>query len=139
MHSDYEAASFLLDVLKQNSIEGAARAPFFTVVGSISGSDERGRVLQAVVRKSEISDDTLLAVLKACGQMPGGYERSQVLLLVASSHTLSGSLRDAYIDAADRLGSYEQGQVMTALVKSERRRVASPSSFVPGPSPWVLF
>jgi len=121
MHSDYEAASFLLDVLKQNSIEGAARAPFFTVVGSISGSYERGRVLQAVVRKSEISDDTLLAVLKACGQMPGAYERAQVLLLVASSHTLSGSLRDAYIDAADRLGSYEQGQVMTALVKSERR------------------
>ena len=69
-----------------------------------------------------MSDDTLLAVLKSCGQMSSGYDRAQVLLLAASSHTLSGSLRDAYIDAADRLSSYEQGQVMTALVKSERRK-----------------
>jgi beta-lactamase regulating signal transducer with metallopeptidase domain len=122
MSSDYEKASFLVDILKDNSIEGPARAPFFAVANSVNSSYERGRVLQTVLRKSDVSDDTMLAVLKSCGQMSSGYDRSQVLLLAASSHTLSGPLRDAYIDAADRLSSYEQGQVMTALVKSERRK-----------------
>ena len=44
------------------------------------------------------------------------------LIAVAGSRTLTGELRDAYIDAADRLSGFEQGQVMTALVKSERRK-----------------
>jgi hypothetical protein len=44
-----------------------------------------------------------------------------VLLAVASSAVpLTGGLRDAYIDAAGSLQAYEQGQVMTALVKNER-------------------
>ena len=34
---------------------------------------------------------------------------------------MTGDLRDDYIEAANRLGSYEQGQVMTALVRSEKR------------------
>ena len=51
-----------------------------------------------------------------------GYELSQLLILVAGSRTLTGDLRDAYLDAADKLSGYEQGQVMTALVKSERRK-----------------
>jgi beta-lactamase regulating signal transducer with metallopeptidase domain len=122
MGSDYEKASFLVDLLKNGSIEGAARAPFFTVANSINSSYERGRVLQTVLRKTDLSDDTLLAVLKSSGQMSSGYDRAQVLLLAASTRSLSGPLRDAYIDAADRLSSYEQGQVMTALVKSERRK-----------------
>jgi beta-lactamase regulating signal transducer with metallopeptidase domain len=122
MRSDYEKASFLLDILQANGIEGQARAPFFTTANSISSSYERGRVLQAVVKRTDASNETLLAALKSAGQMTSGYDRAQVLLLAASSHTLSGDLREAYIDAADRLGSYEQGQVMTALVKSERRK-----------------
>ena len=122
MTSDYEKASFLLDLLKNSSIEGAARATFFTVANSINSSYERGRVLQTVLRKSDLSDDTLLAVLKSSGQIASGYDRAQVLLLAASTRSLAGPVRDAYIDAADRLSSYEQGQVMTALVKSERRK-----------------
>ena len=121
--SDYEAASFLIEVLKQNGTEGAARAPFFKVVNHIGSSYERGRVLQALVKKPDVSRETLLATLQACSTMPSSYDRAQVLLLVAATHSLTGDLRDAYIDAADRLQGYEQGQVMTALVKSERRPI----------------
>ena len=125
MSSDYEAASFLLDVLKQNSIEGPARAPFFTVVQLRQLRYERGRVLQAVVQ--EVGRQRRHVARRAEGVRAdvSGYDRSQVLLLAASrAHAVGQRSRDAYIDAADRLSSYEQGQVMTALVKSERAKVS---------------
>jgi hypothetical protein len=51
-----------------------------------------------------------------------GYELSQLLQTVAASHALSGALRDAYVEAADRLSGYEQTQALAALVRSERRK-----------------
>ncbi len=121
MGSDYEAATFLMEVLKQNGVEGDVRAPFFRVLARVTSSYDRGRVLQAVARRTDVNNDTLRAVLQATSGM-SGYDLSQVLLAVANSHVLTGTLREAYLDAADRLSGYDQGQVMTALVKSERRR-----------------
>jgi hypothetical protein len=121
MSSDYEAGTFLHEVLTQSGVEGSLRAPFFKVVNKLSSGYERGRVLEAVVRTPGVSNDTLREVLKSTRGM-SGYELSQLLILVAGSRTLTGDLRDAYLDAADKLSGYEQGQVMTALVKSERRK-----------------
>jgi beta-lactamase regulating signal transducer with metallopeptidase domain len=121
MGSDYESATFLIEVLKRASIEGNARAPFFKVVAAVSSGYERGRVLNAVVKKPDTSNETILEVLRAAKGM-SGYELSQLLIAVAGSRTLTGDARDAYLDAADKLSGYEQGQVMTALVKSERRK-----------------
>jgi hypothetical protein len=121
MRSDYEAATFLHEVLKFNGVEGAARPAFFRVVNGLTSGYERGRVLQAVVKRPDVSTDTLREALRATKGM-SGHELSQVLQLVARTHTISGDLRDAYLDAADRLSGYEQGQVLTALIKSERRR-----------------
>ena len=119
--SDYEAATFLLEVLKQNGVEGAARDPFFKVAGGLGSGYERGRVLQEVVRKSDASADTLRAVLQASKGM-SGYELSQLLQSMARTRTLTGDLRDAYLNAADALTGYEQEQVLAALVRSERRK-----------------
>jgi beta-lactamase regulating signal transducer with metallopeptidase domain len=123
MHGGYDLAAFLLEALAQNGAEGPLRPPFFAAVDRISGSYDRGRVLQAVARKEGTSRDTMLAVVNAAAKMPASYDRAQVLLAVASSTVpLTGGLRDAYIDAAGSLHAYEQGQVMTALVKNERGR-----------------
>jgi len=119
--SDYEAATFLLEVLKQNGVEGAARDPFFKVAGGLGSGYERGRVLQEVVRKSDASTDTLRAVLQASKGM-SGYELSQLLQSMARTRTLTGDLRDAYLSAADALTGYEQEQALAALVRSERRK-----------------
>ena len=54
--------------------------------------------------------------------MSGSFETSQVLLAVAASHPVAGPARDAYIDAAEKLGDFEQGRVLAALVRSERRK-----------------
>jgi hypothetical protein len=54
--------------------------------------------------------------------MKGSFEASQVLLAVASAHSVAGPARDAYIDVAEKLGDFEQGRVLAALVKNERRK-----------------
>ncbi len=120
--SDFERASFLLQLVGQQAIEGTLRAPFFNAVESIGSTFERGRVLQAIVRRPGTSPDTILAVLRATVAMKGSFEASQVLLAVAAAHAISGPARDAYIDAAEKLGDFEQGKVLAALVRSERRR-----------------
>jgi beta-lactamase regulating signal transducer with metallopeptidase domain len=122
LHSDFEAASFLLQIAKQQSIEGNLRAPFFRAVDSIGSAFERGRVLQAVASRPDASPETILAVLHATSTMDGSFEASQVLLTVASTHPVAGPSRDAYISAAEKLGDFEQGRVLAALVKNERRK-----------------
>jgi hypothetical protein len=119
--SDYDTSTFLQEVLRQNGVEGGVRAPFFACVNTIGASYERGRVLQAVVRKPGTSDETLHAVLQSTRSM-GSYELSQVLQLIARTQPLTGDLRNAYVAAADRLGDYEQTQALAALVRSERRK-----------------
>ena len=85
LRSDFETSTFLQEVLRQNGVEGSVRAPFFAAVNALGSSYERGRVLEAVVRKSGTSIDTMRAVLQSSRSM-GGYELSQLLQLVAAYH-----------------------------------------------------
>lgn len=120
--SDFEAASFLVQVAKQQPIEGSLRAPFFHAVDSIDSAFERGRVLKTVAARPDASPETILAVLNAARGISSSFEASQVLLAVASSHPVAGPARDAYIDAAEKLGDFEQGRALAALVKNERKK-----------------
>ena len=120
--SDFEAASFLVQMAKQQPIEGSLRIPFFRAVDSIDSAFERGRVLKAVADRSDASPETVLAVLHAAKGVNSSFEASQILLTVAASHPVTGSARDAYIDAAEKLGDFEQGRALAALVKNERRK-----------------
>jgi beta-lactamase regulating signal transducer with metallopeptidase domain len=118
LSSDYEAAEFLLQMSKR-SIEGPQRTPFFAALETIGGAYERSRVLLVVLRHSDISADTLLAALRAASTLPAGYEMSQVLQTAARHHSISGAARDLYVKSAERLGEYEQSQVLAALVRNE--------------------
>jgi hypothetical protein len=120
--SDFESASLLVQVAKEQPIEGALRAPFFKAAAGIGSAHERGRVLRAVATRTDASDETILAVIQSARSMNGQFEIAQILLAVASARPLSREARDAYIDAADRLGEFEQGRVLSALVRNERRR-----------------
>ncbi|MCA1559850.1 MAG: M56 family metallopeptidase [Acidobacteria bacterium] len=118
--SDFEAASMLTQIAKAHALDSALRPAFFRAVENVESPFERGRILQSIVKQPEVPAETILAVLRAASAMRGSFETSQVLLAVAARHPLTGPARDAYIDAAERLGSFEQGQVLTALVKNER-------------------
>ena len=122
LDSDFELATLLVQVVKEHNVEGAVRDPFFRAVDSIGSPFERGRVLQALARRQDVSSETLQALLRAVQGMKSSHEASQVLLSVAASHTISGPARDLYLDAVDGLGEFEQGRVLTALVRSERRK-----------------
>ena len=102
MSSDYEAATFLLEVLKQNVDRRSLRAPFFKAV---AGIDRELRARPRAAGRGEeagVSDDTMLAVLEAaqtwaatsCRRSCSPWPRTR---------TLTGSLREAYLDAADKL------------------------------------
>jgi len=120
--SDFEAASFLIQIAKQQPLEGSIRAPFFRAVDSIDSAFERGRVLKAVAQRPDASSETILAVLQATKGVSSDFEAAQVLLTVAASHPVAGPARDAYIDTAEKLGDFEQGRVLSALLKNERRK-----------------
>jgi hypothetical protein len=122
IESDFEVASLLLKIAHAQPIEGALRDPFFKVVETIGSPFERGRVLQAVVKRSGVSSETILSVLRAAQGMKGSFETSQVLMTVASNHQVTGEARDVYVATAERLGDFEQGRTLAALVKSERRK-----------------
>ena len=117
IESDFEQATLLLQIAKLQPLDGTTRAPFFRALDSVESSFERGRVLQAVAKRPDASEETILNVLRSVGGMGGGFEASQVLLAVAGTHALSGAARDAYVDAADRLGKFEQGRVLAALAR----------------------
>ena len=122
IRSDFENASVLLEVVKSRSIEGPLREPFFRALGSIQSPFERGRVLQAVVKRSDASDQTILEVIKATQVMTASFESAQVLLAVSASRPLTREARDAYLDTAEKLGDFDQGRVLTALVRNERQK-----------------
>ena len=119
--SNFEHARLLLQIVELQSIDGAVREPFFRAVATIGSNFERGRVLQAVAKRRDLSRESVLDVLRSAQAMGSSFETGQVLRAVAANHELTGEAREAYIDAASKLGDFEGGRALTALVKSERR------------------
>ena len=119
--SDYEQAQFLQKVARRHPIAAPLRGAFFTAIDQVDSSFERGRVLEAVVRRPDTDAETLAAALRATASMAGAHERSQVMLAAAASHPIAGAAHRAYLQAADRLPDFEQGQVLRALVRNETR------------------
>ena len=118
--SDFEQATLLTEIGDERQMSGATRDAFFRAVENIGSPFERSRVLQAVLKRPDVSSDVLVGVLHALTDMKGSFETSQVLQTMASHHRLTGQARDLYIDIAGRLGQFEQGQALTALVRADR-------------------
>jgi beta-lactamase regulating signal transducer with metallopeptidase domain len=120
--SDFEKASLLRGFLNPPGLDDGIRPSFFRVVETLGSPHERSRVLLAVLENGEASSETVLAVLRATEGMKANFEASRVLLAIAARYPLSGDARERYITVAERLGEFEQGRVLAALVKSERRK-----------------
>jgi beta-lactamase regulating signal transducer with metallopeptidase domain len=123
MDSDFEKASVLVSFLERTpALDENLRAAFFRVVDTMDSSFERSRVLKTVLEPGNASPQTVVAALRSTSTMDGTFEASQILQTIASKYTLTGEARDLYINAAERLGDFEQSRALAALVKSERRK-----------------
>jgi hypothetical protein len=118
--SDYEAASLLIEVIDRHPIDGAARQPFFDALAGIGSAYEKGRVLQRLLRRSDVSEEALVAAIRESATIDSDHEASRVLLAAARSRSLTGTARDAYIRAAERLSNHEKNEALAALVRSQR-------------------
>jgi hypothetical protein len=119
--SDFELGSLLRQIVSNQSIEGAVRAPLFRAIEDVGSSFERGRVLQTIAKRTDLSADSILAVLRATEDIDSGFEAGNVLRTVAAHQQITGPARDAYLTVAAKLGQFEEGRAMTALVRAERK------------------
>ena len=123
IESDFEAATVPGAVREdQRRRRGGARA-----VLPRRGVDRLGVRAQpraAGARRADrtLSEQTVLEILRSAQGITSAFERAQVLLAVAGTHPLTREARDVYIDAADKLGDFEQGRVLSALVRNESRK-----------------
>jgi Flp pilus assembly protein TadD len=111
-----------MQIAQLQPLDGTVRPAFFRAAGTIDSSFERGRVLQTVAKKPDASPEVVLAILRAVQSMDSNFEASQVLRAVAANHPIEGEARAAYIAVAERLGDFEEGRAMAALVKAEKRK-----------------
>ena len=120
MGSDYEKATLLIQVLKNNLKDAGVRAAFFEMVGTLGSDYERGRVLAVLLKRSDLTAETLLAALKSVRAMGSDYEKANVLIRASKTEAANESVRASIIEAAHTLGSdYERGRVLTAVTKKE--------------------
>jgi hypothetical protein len=120
--SSFEKAQLLMQVAQLQPLDATVRPAFFRAAATIDSSFEHGRVLQTVARKADSSPDLVLAILKSAQQIDSNFEASQVLRAVAAAHAIEGEARTAYIAIAERLGDFEEGRAMAALVRAEKRK-----------------
>ena len=122
IESDFELASLLVDFAREQPLDGSVRGPYFKAVDAVDNNFERRRVLASLMKRSDVSDETVLEVIKATSAMSASFESAQVLLAVSARRPLTREARDAYLDAAEKLGEVDQGRVLTALVRNDRRQ-----------------
>jgi hypothetical protein len=119
IHSDYEKAEALRAALKAGRL-GRGDA-LFAAVRAMRSDYEKRRVLMEL-RTMNPSRDVLRGVFEAASGMQSDYERAELLLAFVNSFRSDTAVRQALVEAAQRIHStYEQNRVMAALARSERQ------------------
>lgn len=118
--SDYEKATLLIQILKNNLSDAGVRTAFFGTANTLGSDYERGRVLAVLLKHNDLSTETLLLALKSVGEMGSDYEKANVLIRASKTVATDASVRAAIIEAAHTLGSdHERGRVLTAVTKKQ--------------------
>jgi hypothetical protein len=116
--SDYEKATLLIHVLKNDPADAGVRAAFFETANTLSSDYERGRVLAVLFRQSDLTPETLLLALKSARAMSSDFEKANVLIRAAGTGAANESVRAAIIEGAHALSSdHERGRVLAAVTK----------------------
>lgn len=122
IRSDYDRSQVLQAYVKAHGVDSDVRQPFFAAVAALSSDYERRQILQALARREALAPDVRRSAFETIGMMRSDYDRAEALLAFVGSGPMDAAARQAFVAAAERIGSsYEQNRVLAALVRSERR------------------
>jgi hypothetical protein len=115
--SDYDLAELLVAVAGKNALDDAAVQRAYVEAADKVGSDyDRRRALAAAVQRGNVSQETLISVLRSARGIDSSHERATLLIEIAGRHSLSGAAREAYLEAARSIDSdYDRKRAEAAL------------------------
>ncbi len=115
--SDYELAQLLTEVPPAALGDATVRSAYLKAAEGIGSDYEHHRALSVAVASEKLSGDSLVAVLRSAAREIGSdYELASLLVEIAGRYNLTGTARDAYVEAASSIGSkYERGRAEEAL------------------------
>jgi len=117
VQSDHYKTQALLKAA-EGPLDGAAAGSAYLKAATSIGSDHyRSQALFAFLGKAKISNDALLATLKAAESMSDHY-RAEMLLRLAATHSGDESFRAALVESARTIKSeHYRGRVLSAIFK----------------------
>lgn len=121
LSSDFEHASFLVDLGKDKYVTTAVAGDFVQSTTQIESDFERRRALGAVLKLEDLPADVVAELLRGANSFESDFERAELLTDVARIHGLpNGAATDAYLQAATGIESdFEHSRVLAQVAKSD--------------------
>ena len=118
MSSNHAKAQVMMVIAESYLNDDATRSAYLTAVGTIDSDYERGRVLSALLKKSDLSEEILTHTLRTAAAISSDYEKARLLIAIASGMMKAPALRHAYLETTGTIGSnYEKARVLLELLK----------------------
>jgi beta-lactamase regulating signal transducer with metallopeptidase domain len=118
LHSDYDKAQLLLEVLSQQRIDQHDGTAFFAVVSSLRSDYDRGRVLAALLTQNSL-EDGLRAPFFQAAEMQSSYERGRILQAVVAKPDASHDTLKLAIQATRSMANYEASRLLLAIANRQ--------------------
>lgn len=103
--SDYERASVLAHTAKSYRVRGEAADAYLKAVSKIDSDYEAQRALKPLIERGALSKEQILRLLDLVSEISSGHHRGRLLSEIAAWVGDDSELRDAYMVAAESLGS----------------------------------
>jgi hypothetical protein len=131
--SDYEKAQVLTKAGELFLGNEALRATYLQGVNSISSDYEKARVLQGLLKRNDLSAETIGQVLKATTLISSDYEKTRVLLAVVALGAKDEATYKALIEAAKTVSSdYEKARLLLKATEVSANNEAAHQAYLEG-------
>jgi hypothetical protein len=115
LKSDYELARVLVEIADKKMVTKETEADYVATVGHLKSDYEHARTLINYLEHYGSDAQRLGPVIEQAGQIKSDYEAARVLTAIAQ-YRPEGAQRDAYIRAANKIGSeYERKRALAAI------------------------
>jgi beta-lactamase regulating signal transducer with metallopeptidase domain len=116
--SDSQLASVLTSE-KLDLASAAVQQAYLKAAAALDSDYQHARILKSLAARKDATPQTLALVLESARTIHSDYQRADLLVTTAHAHRLDGALRDAYLKAADGIGSsHDRGRALDALLHS---------------------